>query len=187
MTTQAAYSIQLAEGKHEAARELLARKLDDYNNLNSGQPDNTPLDLVVSDPATGEVLGGLSGRTSLGVCFIDMLYLPETLRRGGVGSELLVRAQEEARRRGCDNAVLYTISFQAPRFYEKHGFRVFGEVPCQPAGTSRYFMIKAALKRAGLSCRRRPGRCAPGRPSAGCRAGSAPSRARRRCGAAPGS
>ncbi|MGN3966255.1 GNAT family N-acetyltransferase [Burkholderia gladioli] len=143
MTTQAAYSIQLAEGKHEAARELLARKLDDYNNLNSGQPDNTPLDLVVSDPASGEVLGGLSGRTSLGVCFIDMLYLPQTLRRGGVGSELLARAQEEARRRGCDNAVLCTISFQAPRFYEKHGFRVFGEVPCQPAGTSRYFMIKA--------------------------------------------
>jgi GNAT superfamily N-acetyltransferase len=142
MTTRPDYSIQLADGKHLAARDLIARKLDDYNNANSGQHDNTPLDMIVTDSATGEVLGGLSGRTSLGVFFVDMLYLPESLRRSGVGSELLSKAEAEAKRRGCDNAVVYTISFQAPRFYEKHGFRVFGEVPCQPAGTMRFFMIK---------------------------------------------
>jgi ribosomal protein S18 acetylase RimI-like enzyme len=142
MTTRSDYSIQLADGKHLAARDLIARKLDDYNNANSGQRDNTPLDLVVTDPATGEVLGGLSGRTSLGVFFIHMLYLPDSLRHSGVGSELMSNAEAEAKRRGCDNAVVYTISFQAPRFYEKHGFRVFGEVPCQPAGTTRFFMIK---------------------------------------------
>jgi ribosomal protein S18 acetylase RimI-like enzyme len=142
MSTRPDYSIQLADGKHLAARELIARELDDYNNANSGQRDNTPLDMIVTDPATGEVLGGLSGRTSLGVFIIHMLYLPSSLRRSGVGSELLSKAEAEAKRRGCDNAVVYTISFQAPHFYEKHGFRVLGEVPCQPAGTSRFFMAK---------------------------------------------
>jgi hypothetical protein len=38
--------------------------------------------------------------------------------------------------------VLYTISFQAPRFYERLGWRIFGEVPCDPPGTSRVFMTK---------------------------------------------
>ena len=38
--------------------------------------------------------------------------------------------------------MLYTISFQAPGFYECNGWRVFGEVPCDPPGTTRVFMSK---------------------------------------------
>jgi len=52
-------------------------------------------------------------------------------------------AEDEARRRGCVSAVLYTISFQAPGFYEGQGYRIFGTVPCLPTGTSRIFMTKA--------------------------------------------
>ena len=33
--------------------------------------------------------------------------------------------------------VLYTISFQAPGFYEKLGYRRFGTIDCDPPGTSR--------------------------------------------------
>jgi hypothetical protein len=35
------------------------------------------------------------------------------------------------------------ISFQAPGFYERHGWKRFGEIPCHPPGTSRIFMTKA--------------------------------------------
>ncbi|SMG02182.1 Acetyltransferase [Burkholderia singularis] len=49
---------------------------------------------------------------------------------------------EEVKRRGCVSAVLYTLSFQAPKFYEKQGYKVFGEVPCLPAGTARVFLVK---------------------------------------------
>ncbi len=34
------------------------------------------------------------------------------------------------------------ISVQAPAFHEKFGWRRFGEVPCDPPGTSRVFMTK---------------------------------------------
>ena len=51
-------------------------------------------------------------------------------------------AEAEARERGCRSGVLYTISFQAPGFYARHGWRVFGEIPCDPPGTSRVFMTK---------------------------------------------
>jgi hypothetical protein len=47
-----------------------------------------------------------------------------------------------AAERGCVAAVLYTISFQAPGFYEKNGYRVLGTVACLPPGTSRIFMTK---------------------------------------------
>jgi len=45
---------------------------------------------------------------------------------------MLAMAEEEARRRGCKRAVLYTISFQAPAFYARNGWRAFGEIPCDP-------------------------------------------------------
>jgi GNAT superfamily N-acetyltransferase len=89
------------------------------------------------------VVGGLTGRTSLGLLFVDLFYLPAGLRGGGIGGEILRLAEGEARRRGCRTAVLYTISFQAPGFYQRNGWRVFGEVPCDPPGTSRVFMTKS--------------------------------------------
>jgi hypothetical protein len=38
--------------------------------------------------------------------------------------------------------VLLTISFQAPEFYRRNGWRVFGEIPCNPPGTSRIYLTK---------------------------------------------
>jgi len=38
--------------------------------------------------------------------------------------------------------VLYTIKFQAPGFYEKQGWRVFGEVPSDPPAATRVFLSK---------------------------------------------
>ena len=57
-------------------------------------------------------------------------------------TEILQIAEDEGRRRGCRSAVLYTISFQAPGFYERNGWAAFGEVPCDPPGTTRVFMSK---------------------------------------------
>ncbi|KWF18691.1 GNAT family N-acetyltransferase [Burkholderia pseudomultivorans] len=135
-------SFQLADTAQPAARDFISRKLGEFNDAVTGRADSASLDVYVTDPATGEVLGGLTGRTSLGLFFIDLFYLPDSLRGGGVGSRLLQTAEAEAKRRGCSRAVLYTISFQAPGFYRKQGYEVFGEVPCEPEGASRVFMVK---------------------------------------------
>ncbi|QMU77289.1 GNAT family N-acetyltransferase [Streptacidiphilus sp. PB12-B1b] len=121
---------------------LISDALDRFNVDTTAVDDRRPLAVLVRDSPTGQVVGGLTGRTSLGLFFLDLFFLPPELRRGGLGSEILRRAEDEARARGCRTAVLYTISFQAPGFYEKHGWRRLGEVPCDPAGTSRVFMTK---------------------------------------------
>jgi len=122
--------------------KVVGEGLRRYNAEQSGIDDSRPLAVVVSDPDTNEVLGGITGRTSLGLLFIDLVFLPDELRGGGLGSRILELAEAEGRRRGCRAALLYTISFQAPRFYERHGWRVFGEIACDPPGTSRIFMTK---------------------------------------------
>lgn len=120
---------------------VIGQGLGAYNWEQTGINDHKPLAVLVKD-ADSNTLGGISGRSSLGLLFLDLVYLPKTLRGGGIGQRLLAMAEEEGRKRGCKRAVLYTISFQAPEFYKKYGWRVFGEIPCDPPGTSRIFMTK---------------------------------------------
>lgn len=122
---------------------LIDDGLTEFNLQQTGYDDNRPLAVLVKDPDTQRVIGGLTGRTSLGLWFVDLFYLPPRLRGSGIGGEMLRAAEAEARKRGCRAAVLYTISFQAPDFYRKQGWQAFGEVACDPPGTSRVFMTKA--------------------------------------------
>jgi GNAT superfamily N-acetyltransferase len=73
---------------------------------------------------------------------VETFFLPEDLRRGGLGSRILAMAEEEARRRGCSRAVLSTIHFQAPGFYAKQGWEVAARIECEPPGHTRFHMTK---------------------------------------------
>ena len=117
--------------------------LNDFNDLMTGMSDRLPLAILIKSKTNGEVLGGMQGRSSLGLLFIDLFYLPPELRSKGIGTEILLHFEEEGRRRGCTAAFLYTISFQAPDFYKKHGWEEFGRIDCKPEGTSRIFMKKS--------------------------------------------
>ena len=129
----------------EAETELgpvIGDGLNTFNDEVVGYTDRKPLQVLVRERADGPIVGGISGRTSLGLLFIDLVYLPKPLRGAGLGARMVAAAEEEAIRRGCRAGVLYTISFQAPGFYQRLGWRVFGEIPCDPPGTSRVFLTK---------------------------------------------
>ena len=104
----------------------------------------TPV-ITVTDAPSAEaaaVIGGLLGRTSLGLSFIDLVFLPDEVRGRDVGRSMMRQAEDEAQRRHCRAIVLYTISFQAPGFYERLGYRRFGTIDCDPPGASRIFFVK---------------------------------------------
>lgn len=137
-----AVSIALLSAPDEEARSVIIGGLDDYN-AERAPWDSAALDVVVTEGGTGRTLGGLIGRTSLGVLFIDYFYLPDWLRGSGHGSRILAAAEAEAVARGCARAVLFTMVIQAPSFYEKRGYRIFGRIDCNPPGNARIFMTKA--------------------------------------------
>jgi GNAT superfamily N-acetyltransferase len=93
--------------------------LNAFNDAIVGYADRMPLHVIVRDPESGKVVGGISGKTSLGLMFIDLVYLPEALRGQDLGTRMMALAEEEARRRSCRAGVLYTINFQAPGFYQR--------------------------------------------------------------------
>jgi GNAT superfamily N-acetyltransferase len=116
--------------------------LNHFNVAASGIDDQRPLAVLVRDPATREVVGGLTGRTSRGLFFLEVFFLPETMRGTGVGSKVLKMAEDEGWRRGCRSAVLHTNTFQAHEFYRRHGWRELGSIPSGPPGNSRIFFTK---------------------------------------------
>jgi GNAT superfamily N-acetyltransferase len=108
----------------------------------AGRYDFRPLALFVRDPETGTVLGGLHGRSEFGLVYVAWFFLPEDLRRAGIGSRVLAMAEEEGRRRGCTRIALTTLSIEAPGFYKKQGYDVAATIDCEPPGLTRYYMIK---------------------------------------------
>ncbi len=136
------FDIVLTDAPDETAYTTIEEGLGDFNAERAGYRDWRALAVLARDPATGETVGGMLGRTTLGLLFLDLVYLPPVLRGQSIGSRMLGMMEEEAARRGCRSGALTTISFQAPGFYERHGWREFGRVPCDPPGTFRVFMSK---------------------------------------------
>jgi GNAT superfamily N-acetyltransferase len=133
--------ITLTDTPDSRLKSVLEDGLAAYNFEQVGISDWRALAVTVHDPDSGELVGGLLGRTSLGLFFLDLFYLPERMRRGGTGSAMLRMAEVEAGRRGCRAATLITVNFQAPEFYARHGWEEFGRIPSIP-GVERIFMRK---------------------------------------------
>jgi GNAT superfamily N-acetyltransferase len=97
---------------------------------------------LIENPVTGQTQGGLWGKTVYDWLFVELLVVPEAYRGRGVGTQVLHRAEEIARERGCIGVWLDTYGFQAPGFYQKLGYQVFGTIDDHPRGSRRYFLQK---------------------------------------------
>ena len=141
--------LTLTDAPTDQDESIVQGGLADYNALKAGYRDWRPLAALLRDPDTGETLGGMIGRTSYGLLFIELVYLPETLRGQDIGSKLLSMMEQEGVARGCKSGFLLTITYQAPGFYERQGWAEFGRIPCEPPGTARVFMTKTLVQPEG--------------------------------------
>ena len=107
-----------------------------------GEDGHAPLNIVTHDE-DGNVIGGILGGTYWGWLYVDILWVRENHRRKGIGSRLLAEAEEEAVRRGCHHAHLDTMSWQAPEFYQRHGYELIGILPDIPTGYQKYLLMKS--------------------------------------------
>ena len=120
---------------------LVERELVAFNVERAVPYDRRPLGVFLRDRASRAV-GGATGYTNWGWLYLDCFWLPEALRRGGWGGRVLAAAEAEAVMRGCGRARLYTYSFQAQGFYERHGYAVFGMLEDYPPGHRQVWMRK---------------------------------------------
>ncbi|WP_304176293.1 GNAT family N-acetyltransferase [Phenylobacterium aquaticum] len=123
--------------------QRIGKALLAFNEAAVGDATPRPFAVLVRDPDTGEVIGGLWGKSVWGSFFVDTLALPDAVRGLGLGQTLMADAEAEARRRGCHNLWLDTFAFQARPFYERLGFRLFGQIDGPAPMFPRFFMVKA--------------------------------------------
>ena len=124
-------------------RNAVLTPLAAYNASKAGRPsDFRPLAILLRDPDSGAKIGGLWGRSYYDWLFVELLFVPETLRGQDIGTELMRRAEAVARERNCAGIWLDTFEFQARGFYEKLGFSLFGQLDDHPRGSPQYFMQK---------------------------------------------
>ena len=120
----------------------LSGELDAYNVAASGVRDQREFAVKIEDSA-GDLAAGLSGWT-WGTCAgISMVWVREDSRRAGLGGRLLAAAEDVARDRGCDRVFVSSFTFQAPRFYERHGYVECARIPDYPLdGAADVYLVK---------------------------------------------
>ena len=126
-----------SESEIEFVNNALAR----FNDAKVG-PDNHELLNIVEYDDSGNVIAGILGGTYWGWMHIDILWVDEQFRKQGIGSKLLQAAEDEARRRGAHSVHVDTMSWQAPDFYKKHGYKIISELNDIPKGNKKYHLIK---------------------------------------------
>ncbi|HWA90979.1 MAG TPA: GNAT family N-acetyltransferase [Rhizomicrobium sp.] len=120
--------VTIARDDDPAAAKLVSDGLETFNREVGRHPNPLPLNVVLRDD-DGKVRGGVLAWFAHDSVYVDTVWLDEALRGRDHGSAMLAMVEDEARARGAEQVWLYTVSWQAPEFYEKRGYRVFGELP----------------------------------------------------------
>jgi GNAT superfamily N-acetyltransferase len=121
------------ESRCHEIEAFLVDRIYEFNVKATGYADGRLLAGTIRDD-TGDIIAGINGHTWGGCCDITNLWVHERHRGQGLGSALLRAAESEAVRRGCDQVVLMTHSFQAPKFYEHLGYDRKFEIEGRPRG-----------------------------------------------------
>jgi GNAT superfamily N-acetyltransferase len=125
--------------KHD--EETIFRGLLEYNLARID--DKNPKDLgVYVEDEKGNILAGLIGNTHGNWMTVKYLWVNEKLRGQNIGSQILKKAEETAKERGCKYAFLDTFSFQAPEFYKKYGYKEKFVLEEYPVEGKRYYFTK---------------------------------------------
>ena len=129
------------ENTDSKKKQELGNLIRAYNQSKREPSKSEPLNIYVEDEQ-GNLLAGMAAETFGKWLEIEYLYVSEDLRGQGIGSEILNRAEQEARERKCKYSFVNTFQFQAPDFYKKHGYKEVFALREYPYTGERYYYTK---------------------------------------------
>ena len=129
------------ENTESQKSQIIGDLIRSYNRSKREVAESEPLNLYVEDEH-GEIMAGLVAETFGNWLEIEYLFVKEHLRGQGIGSQLLQRAESEAKKRNCRFAFVNTYQFQAPAFYQKHGYQEVFTLKDYPYTGQRHYYQK---------------------------------------------
>ena len=134
--------VTVEENPDPGLRAEILKPLRAFNESQVGELRAQNLAILLRDPDSNAIIGGLWGYSVADWMFVDLLVVPEQLRKQGIGSSLMKQAEEIAAARACVGVWLHTGTFQAPVFYEKLGYSRFGKLDDYPRGHETIYCCK---------------------------------------------
>ena len=129
------------ENTESQKSQIIGDLIRSYNRSKREVAESEPLNLYVEDEH-GEIMAGLVAETFGNWLEIEYLFVKEDLRGQGIGSQLLQQAESEAKKRNCRFAFVNTYQFQAPAFYQKHGYQEVFTMKDYPYTGQRHYYQK---------------------------------------------
>ena len=129
------------ENTESQKSQIIGDLIRSYNRSKREVAESEPLNLYVEDEY-GEIMAGLVAETFGNWLEIEYLFVKDDLRGQGIGSQLLQRAESEAKNRNCRYVFVNTYQFQAPAFYQKHDYQEVFTLKDYPCTGQRHYYQK---------------------------------------------
>ena len=143
MTDQESMRSAIIHRMKEEEWYYITNHLSQYNAEESegfSRKPGIPINLTLKDDQ--QVIGGLMGRTIYLSFIIDHLWIDKTYRGKGHGTRLVREGERLAKEEGCISSQTSTYSFQAPEFYKKLDYDIFGVFAGYPDGIKKFYLGK---------------------------------------------
>ncbi|QTM98841.1 GNAT family N-acetyltransferase [Sediminibacillus dalangtanensis] len=136
--------MKLEKTDNQSDKEYIREKLIEHNMSQLPNHLKTPKESICFTVTSenGDIIGGITGTMYWHHLHIDFLWVDERHRSKVYGAQLLKQAEILAEQKQCRLIFLDTFSFQAPEFYQKQGYQVFGVLEDHPKGFDQYFLQK---------------------------------------------
>jgi GNAT superfamily N-acetyltransferase len=119
-------------------RHFLDEQLGAYNAAFLADNRFEYFGIFIRDEADA-IRAGLIGYLYAGWLYIALLWVHDDHRRVGMGTALIGEAERRAIAFGCHSSFVDTFSFQAPDFYPRFGYEVFGVFDYPPDHKRLFF------------------------------------------------
>ena len=121
--------------------DAIEDRLYDHNSRATGRHDGRGLGFVIRDNA-GQMVGVAAAYTWAGISELKQMWIDEAYRGRGYARALISAFVEEACSRGVRRIWVASYDFQAPRMYEKAGFKRVAEFEGWPEGHVNVVLCK---------------------------------------------
>ena len=125
--------------------QFLEDRIYEHNAVKINRDDGKLFSKLIQDSGNN-IIAGIAGWTWAGACEITQLWVNEEYSKKGYGRALLDAAEAEAKKEKCKSILVRTYSFQAPGFYQKHGYTVEYEINDFPNGHRYFCLIKRLIE-----------------------------------------
>lgn len=132
---------EVTNNRNTWEKEYIYQKVQDYNQMFFEKAGFKDLGIYMRNEKD-EIIAGLAGVLRGKWLLVQLLWVREDLRRQNIGSDILQKAEAEAKKYGCKHILLDTFEFQAPKFYKKKGFKEVFVYEEHPITGKHYYLSK---------------------------------------------